>query len=220
MLPAVGLAAALTQFAETTQGIVRRSYDAGDFLFRQDDPAATLTCIISGHVRVFLLSADGRDRTIRLLGPNDLVGDSAFYLQTAQDGFAEAFEGPVETLQISRVAYRTLLRERPDLCESLLSAQARSTRALTQAIERQTFQDLRERVQMVLIGAAGRYGTAGPDGVIIGMHLTHETIASMVGATRTRVSLCLSALQREGFYRVVDQRIVLSPWAAGMVLPP
>ena len=62
------------------------------------------------------------------------------------------------------------------------STLARTTTALTEALEDQTFQDLRERVQTVLLGIAGRYGRAGADGVTIHMHLTHETIASIVGA--------------------------------------
>jgi len=219
-LPASQLAAALTQIVGMTCGVKRRRFDAGDFLFRQDEPALWLFYVLAGHVRFFLLSPDGRERTLRILGPADLAGDYTFYLRGTYDAYAEAFEGPVEAYQINRSGYEALLCRQPELYGELLASLARTTRVLTQIIERQTFQDLRERVQMALISAAGRYGRAGPEGVLIDLHLTHETIASMVGATRTRVSICLSALQREGFYHVADQRIVLSPWAAGLVLPP
>jgi CRP/FNR family transcriptional regulator len=219
-LPAAKLATTLTQLARSACGVTWRRFDAGDFLFRQDEPARQLFFLLAGHVRFFLLSQDGRERTLRFLGPGDLAGDASFYLRAAYCANAEAFEGPVEAYGIRRTGYEALLCQHPELYEELLISLSRTALTLTRIIETQAFQDLRERVQMALIRAAGRYGRAGPDGVVIDMHLTHETIASMVGATRSRVSVCLSALQREGFYRVVDQRIVLSLWAAGLVLPP
>lgn len=200
--------------------VVRRAFDAGELLFRQDEPPDWLFYIESGYVRIFLLAADGRERTVRILGPGDLAGDYSFYLQTHHNTFAEAFDGPVATFQVNRPDLETLLCAYPELYQSLLKSLARTTLALTDIIEGQTFRDLRERVQMALLALAGRHGTVGSSGVIINIHLTHETISTFVGATRTRVSICLSDLQREGFYTVINQRIVISPWAAGLVLPP
>ena len=218
--PPTPLGVALSRLLGTSCGVTQRSLAPGEFLFHQDDPSQWLFYVVSGHVRVYLLSEDGRERTLRILSPGELAGDYAFYLRRSHSGFAQAFDGPVTTYQISRAGYETLMHRQPELYETLLRTLARTTQALTEALEHQTFQDLRERVQAVLLGIAGRHGQAGPEGVTIHMHLTHETIASIAGATRTRVSLCLSELQREGFYRVVDQRIVLSLWAAGLILPP
>lgn len=218
--PAGDLATVLAQLARSGCGVTRRCLAPGDFLFRPDEPARHLFFVLAGHLRFFLLSPDGRERTLRLLGPGDLAGDDAFHLRAVYHGFAEAFEGPAEVYQISRSGLENLLRQDPRLYDHLLASLCRTVRTLTQIIETQTFQDLRERVQVALIAAAGRYGRAEPDGVVIEMHLTHETIATLVGGTRTRVSVCLSALQREGFYHVADGRIVLSPWAAGLVLAP
>jgi CRP/FNR family transcriptional regulator len=214
------LGAALDLLRDAIPGLLRRDFGAGDFLYRQEEPADRLFYVQSGHVRVFLLSTDGRERTLRILGPGELAGDYAFYLRRNHNAFAQAFDGPVTAYQISRPAYEALLQARPELYPTLLKIIAHTTFVLTETIEGQTFKDLRERVQRALLRAAGRYGTVGPDGVVINIHLTHETIASVVGATRTRVSVCLSELQHEGFYRVVDQRIVLSSWAAGLILPP
>lgn len=218
--PPTPLGAALNHLLDTSCGVMQRRFAAGEFLFHQDDPPQWLFYVVSGHVRVYLLSEDGRERTLRLLSPGELAGDYAFYLRRPHNAFAQAFDGPVTTYQISRAGYETLMHRQPELYETLLRTLSRTTEVLIEALEHQTFQDLRERVQAVLLGIAGRHGQAGPDGVTIHMHLTHETIASIAGATRTRVSVCLSELQREGFYRVVDQQIVLSLWAAGLILPP
>lgn len=218
--PCTSLAAALDLLQHASAGVRRRIFCAGDLLFQQEEPANWLYYIQSGYVRIFLSAADGRERTIRLLGPGDFAGDDAFYLDKAHHSFAQAFEGPVVTYQISHLAFEELLREQPELYQVLLARLAETTLILTDIIEDQTFKDLRERVQITLLYTAGHYGTVGPDGVTINIHLTHEMIASMAGATRTRVSMCMSELQRAGFYHIANQRIVLSSWAAGLVLPP
>jgi CRP/FNR family transcriptional regulator, cyclic AMP receptor protein len=217
---AVRLVSALTQSAGRVEGIVLRRIHEKECLYNQKDPANWFFYILSGHVRTYILSEEGRERTLRILGPDDLAGEDAFYLQSTYIDYADAFEGPVELIQVSRAGYHALLSRWPELYEELLACLAGVIRELIQAIEMQTFQDLRGRVQMALIGAAGRYGRVGPDGVVIDINLTHETIASLVGATRTRVSICLSELQHEGFYHVANQCIVLSPWVVGLVLPP
>jgi CRP/FNR family transcriptional regulator, cyclic AMP receptor protein len=216
----VRLVSALAQSVGRVEGIVKRRFVEGECLFSQKEPADRLFYVLSGHVRIYILSEDGRDRTLRILDSLDLAGEDAFYLRAEYSYFAEAFEGPVELFQISRAGYQALLKRWPELYEELLASLAGAIRELTQTIEMQTFQDLRGRVQMALIAAAGRYGRVEPGGVVIDINLTHETIASVVGATRTRVSVCLSELQQEGFYHVANQHIVLSPWAAGLVLPP
>lgn len=218
--PANALGAALRHLLGSHAGVTQRSLGAGEFLYHQDDAADCLYFVVAGHLRVYLLSDDGRERTLRILDAGELAGDHEFYLCERHPAFAEAFDGPALVYRVSRPAYDALLRRQPELYEALLRSLAQTTQMLTGALERQTFQDLRQRVQAILIGTAGRHGELRPDGVLIHMHLTHETIASIAGATRTRVSVCLSDLQREGFYRVVDQHILLAPWAVGLILPP
>lgn len=201
-------------------GIVQRVLGPDEYLFNQNEPARYLYFIDSGYIRFFILSDDGRERTLRIIGPGELAGEEGFYLRGEYTGYAEAFEGPVVLYQLNRMGYEAIVRRWPAIYEDLLASLAKNNLELTQTIEIQSFQDLRSRVQAALIGTAGRYGRVGPAGVVIDVHLTHETIASMVGATRTRVSVCLSSLQHEGFYKIIDQRIVLSPWAVGLVPVP
>jgi len=218
--PPTSLGAALKRLQGTCSGVHRRRYGEGEFLFRQAEEARWLFYVLSGHVRVFLLAPDGRERTVRILGPGELAGDYSFYLCQPHNAYAQAFDGPVVACQISRLAFDALLEARPELYGELVQILANTTLILTDIIEDQTFKILRERVQIALLGLAGRHGTVDREGVVIDIHLTHEMIASIVGASRPRVSVCLSELQHEGFYRVIDQRIVLSSWAAGLVLPP
>lgn len=214
------LAAVLDHTNGSKCGVSRREYCAGELIFRQEEPADGLFFVRSGLVRIYLLAEDGRERTVQILGPGDVAGDSAFYLHSSHHTYAQAFDGPVEVYCISRAAFDTLTRAQPELYQSLLRSLAKKMLDMTETIEGQTFKALRERVQMVLLRIAGAYGRVCPEGVVIEIHLTHEMIASMVGAARSRVSVCLSELQREGFYHISNQHIVLSSWAAGLVLPP
>ncbi|MBN1317583.1 MAG: Crp/Fnr family transcriptional regulator [Anaerolineales bacterium] len=201
-------------------GVNKRFLRQDDFLFHQEEPTDHIYYIISGHIRLFMLASDGRERTLRILGSGDLAGDYAFYLNKPHNSYAQAFDGPVEVYTINRMALSTLLRSQPLLYQDLLRLLADMTLKLAETIEDQTFKDLRERVQIALLDIAGRHGVVTILGVEINLHLTHEMIASIVGASRPRVSICLRELQFEGFYRVINQHIVLSTWAVGLVLPP
>ena len=142
LTPPTPLGAALSALLGTSSGVTQRSFDAGEFLYRQEDPAQWLFYLVTGHVRIFLLSEDGRERTLRILSPDELVGDYTFYLRRPHNAFAQAFDGPVTAYQIGRAGYDALVHRQPELYETLLRALARTTEALTEALEHQTFQDL------------------------------------------------------------------------------
>ncbi|MDY7042458.1 MAG: Crp/Fnr family transcriptional regulator [Chloroflexota bacterium] len=197
-----------------------RSYARGDVIYTQDEPASQLFYIIEGRVRIYILSPDGRERTFLIVGAGDLLGDVSFYLDSKTLANAEAFDKIVYTYQIAREGFDLLLDESPELSRTLLASLAQKTRWLAQEIADQSFHDVRGRVQVALIRLAGQHGTLTKQGITIDMRITHDELAKLVGANRATVSACLSELQRDGFYQVVDQRIVLAPWAAGQLLPP
>jgi len=212
--------AALAELARAASGVQPRRFERGELLFRQDELGDALFYILQGSVRIYLLSAGGQERSLLILGPGETVGDISFQLQERHTTYAEAFGGPVELFEIGVQGYEMLLQACAPAGREFLKALARKARWLTQQIAEQSFLDVRARVQVALIRLAGQHGRPGPGGIVIDMPITHESLAALVGANRTTVSSCLSILHHEGFYSVVNQRIVLSPWGAGLVIPP
>jgi CRP/FNR family cyclic AMP-dependent transcriptional regulator len=218
--PADTLPALLAELARTPEYVVLRHYAQGDLLYRQGEVNPYLFYDVKGRVRIYVLSPDGHERSLFILGAGDLLNDVAFYLRSEQPASAEAFESCVEAYEISQVGFERALAAAPCFAHFFLTGLARKTLLLTQELISSSFQDVQGRVQLTLIRLANHHGIVTPQGIAIGMRVTHEEIAKLVGANRGTVSTCMSELQRQGFYRVVDQRIVLASWAMGQVLPP
>jgi len=215
-----GLQRALEALASRAAGVSRRRFGRGEMLYCQDDPAGCFFFLSAGRARTFVLSPEGREKTLLIAGAGDLVGDVPFYLGCPHLESAEAFGAEVEAYQIDSSGLGELLDRHPSLARALLANLAARARLLAQELVSQSFEGVRGQLQLALLQLAGKYGRVTSAGVAIDMRLTHEELAKLVGANRATVSACLSQLQREGFCRVIDQRIVLAPWAAGQLLPP
>jgi CRP/FNR family cyclic AMP-dependent transcriptional regulator len=218
--PQASLETELAALATAMAGVEYKRFEKAEMLYRQDDLASCMFYIREGRVRIYMLSAEGKEKTTLFAGPGDMLGDVSFYLEERHLAYAEAFSPVVEVYQIDHEALGPLLSTSSDLANALLVNLSVRTRRVAEELASQTFLDMRGQIQVTLVQLAGQYGIVTPDGVAIDMHLTHEELAKLVGGNRARVSMCLSQLQRDGFYRVIRGRIVLAPWAAGQLLPP
>jgi len=218
--PPALLQAALFDLSQTTSQVVLRRYTRGDLLYRQGEFATALYYITKGRVRTFVITLEGREKTLLIASAGDVLNDVAFYLGCEQQTSAGALDRGVEAYQIGQAGFERLLTAMPDMARFLLGSLAAKTSSLISDITNQSFHDVRSRVQLALIHLAKQHGVITPQGVRIELRITHETIASLVGANRSHVSTCLSALQHDGFYQVIDERIVLAPWVVGQRLPP
>lgn len=214
------LQAVLAELPRSPDYVLLKHFDLGECVYRQGEAATHLFYILKGRVRTYVLSPDGKEKTFFIVGAGDVLNDADFYVQRPHATNAEAFERRVEVYQIGRAGFELIVQQHPELNQFLLSNLAAKANWLAEEIMRQSFHDVRGRVQLTLIQLAQQHGMLTAHGLAIDLRITHETIARLVGANRVTVSACLSDLQRDGFYQVIDQRIVLAPWAIGQTLPP
>ena len=72
------------------------------------------------------------------------------------------------------------------------------------------FRSNRERLIFLLLELAEKYGQAASEGVRIGIKLSHQDLASIIGSTRETVTVVLSELQTEGYLIVRRRQIILA----------
>lgn len=210
----------LAKHASNSGPISLRHFQGETFIYRQGDSAEFMYYILQGRVRSFIYSQDGREKTILILGGGDLLGVAPFYLEGPYLDNAIVFDGSITLYRIDREGFNSLLENEPAAAKILLVDLAARINLLEKEIASQSFLDVRGRLQLALAQLAERYGIVKQDGVLINLHITHEQLAQLIGANRATVSACLSQLQRDGFYQMVGQHIMLAPWAAGKLLLP
>lgn len=168
----------------------------GEKIYAQGDKASAAFFIKSGRVKVVVLSAQGREAVVALLANGDFFGEGCLTGQKTRTASVVALED-CRVIQIEKTAVQNLLRDDPEFSEVFIAhLLARSTRVEEDLID-QLFNSSEKRLARALLLLAN-FGTDGPQMPIV-TKLSHETLADMIGATRSRISTFMNKFRRLGF---------------------
>lgn len=167
-------------------GAVRwRRYRRGEVVFREGAPVEALFLLRSGRVRVVTYGKDGREHTFRILEPGELFPHAGLVGGGGYPATAEVLEDAVLGV-VTRQAVLDLAATDGRVALALLRDLEDKIRVLQDKIRALALQDLRSRVLHVLMQHVGE-------------HLTHQEIASIVGAARESVSRVIADFKRRGW---------------------
>lgn len=186
------------------QGATRRgglivttvSYRGGDEIFAPGGGADNVYRVASGYVRLYKVLADGRSINLAMLGPGEY-----FAQDLDEDGYtsgviAEAMSDTVVEL-IDRVNFDEQIVNNPHLAQEMIDSQARQLGALHMLVEHLLARDTGVRLATTLLQLADGFGTERSDGrVTIGLPITHQSLANMIGSNRVTVTRKLLELQQ------------------------
>lgn len=166
-------------------------------LFSQGDRADAVFYLQSGHAKLTVLSKTGKEATITLLGSGDFVGEEAI---AAVCGLRMATATAITdcvALRIDREAMVRVMHEENTFSDLFLSfLLARSMRTQADLVD-QLFNSSEKRLARVLLLMA-EFGKPGEPETLI-PPITQETLAEMVGTTRSRVSFFMNRFRKMGF---------------------
>jgi CRP/FNR family cyclic AMP-dependent transcriptional regulator len=188
-------------FTPILPSLSRRRYREGEYIWHIGDPADEMSVVITGEVLVSSIGADGDQFILEAYVRGDTIGQLPFFEPAGERLFDATAGRDTECLVATRHAVLALLRARPQLMIRMLSVYSKWIRTRDVYARDAAFQNLSGRVACKLVELANRYGETSPDGVLIPIRLTQETVANMLGASRENVSRALARLTREGEVR-------------------
>ncbi len=171
-------------------------YPENKAVFVQGDPADAVFFIHEGKVKLSVLSKDGKEAVVGLLGSGDFFGEGCLTAQVVRMSSATA----IMDCMIVRMEKSTMidaLRDERELSSVFIShLLARNVRIEEDLVD-QLFNSSEKRLARILLLLAnfGKDGT--PQEVI--PKISQETLAEMVGTTRSRVSTFMNKFRRLGF---------------------
>jgi CRP-like cAMP-binding protein len=151
--------------------------------------------VASGYVRLYKILHDGRSINLAILGPGE------YFTQDPQldgsDGFtAEAIAETVVDV-IERGAFDERIGEDARLAREVIASQAHQIATLHQLVEHLLARDTGVRLATTLLRLADGFGTPRSDGrIAIGLPITHQGLANMIGSNRVTVTRKLLELQQ------------------------
>jgi CRP/FNR family transcriptional regulator, cyclic AMP receptor protein len=165
--------------------------------FSQGDPADSVFYLQKGRAKITVVSATGKEATITFLSAGDFVGEEAL---AAMAGKRLATATAITTcisLKINREDMIRVMHEEHDFSDVFLKfLLARSMRTQADLVD-QLFNSSEKRLARILLLMA-EFGKPGEDEPFI-PKISQETLAEMIGTTRSRVSYFMNRFRKLGF---------------------
>ena len=180
-------------------GLGRRTvqFETGENLFSQGDPADSVFYLQKGRAKLSVVSTTGKEATITLLATHDFVGEEAL---AGVPGLRLATATTItacSALKIMRDEMVRVMHEEHAFSDLFLSfLLARSMRIQADLVD-QLFNSSEKRLARILLLMA-EFGKPGEPETLI-PHVTQETLAEMIGTTRSRVSFFMNRFRELGF---------------------
>lgn len=202
------------ELAELSRLGRHRTLRRGQSLVLTGELGTAVLVLRSGRLKLSHLSAEGRELILSLLEPGDL-------LVTRSDGAAKGSEPIVEALDdahllgVGHQDFEAFLRTRPAVACTVIRQLASRVRDLEERMEEMAFKDIPARLATTLLRLAAAYGSREPSGgVAVGLQVTQQELANLIGASREMVNHALSHWKREGVIELHGRSIVIRRAAA------
>jgi CRP-like cAMP-binding protein len=179
-------------------GLARKvvSYRRGEVVFTQGDPCDHVLYIQKGGVKLSVLSKTGREAVVAMLGPGEFFGEGCLAGQPFRMGSATATTDSV-VLRVDKDHMVRLLHKQHTLSDRFIAHMlARNIRIEEDLID-QLFNSSEKRLARTLLLLA-RYGKHDKPVRAVPL-ISQETLAEMVGTTRSRVNFFMKKFERLGF---------------------
>jgi len=190
--PAFDVQAFLTS-ARVSPRTVR--FASGAVIFAQGAQANSVFFVQEGGIKLSVLSSGGKEAVVAMLGPGDFLGEGCLAAQPLRMGTATA----VMLSALLRIPKRDMIRmlhEYPAFSDRFLSHMLTRNIRIEEDLVAQLFNSSEKRLARTLLLLA-RYGTEDAVQRVL-PQLSQETLAEMVGTTRSRVNFFMNKFRKLG----------------------
>jgi CRP/FNR family cyclic AMP-dependent transcriptional regulator len=188
--------------------VVPRQFPRDTVLFFEGDPSDSLHLILSGAVKVYRTSPEGHERILKILGPQEIVGELAMLDGEPRSASVAALDD-TRTLSLSRRDFEGFVAERPAFLWKVLESLCDRLRHTNGEMTEMVFRSVPYRLLYRLAQLCRTHGETSPAGCRIRVKLTTADLAAMVGSGRETVGRLLERFQEEGLIRRVRDELVV-----------
>jgi CRP/FNR family cyclic AMP-dependent transcriptional regulator len=179
-----------------TVGKRELNFRKGEKIFAQGDRADSIYFIQSGRIKITVVSAGGKEAVLAMAGPHDFFGEGALVNQSLRVSTATTLE-PSTIFRIEKGTMIRSLHEQPELSEKFTALLLTRNINLEEDLCDQLFNHSEKRLARVLLKLARlRENDLAQDASI--PMLSHETLAEMVGTTRSRITHFMNKFRTMG----------------------
>lgn len=184
-----------TFFARVGPGKSILEYRKNQIIFAQGEAADTVFYIQEGRVKLTVLSAQGKEAVVAILEPGQFFGESCLNGHTLRIATTTAMMDCVIT-SITRVAMLEELHREPRFSQLFMSYLLNRNSRIEEDLIDQLFNSSEKRLARLLLLLANFGKDSTPQPIVSG--ISQETLAEMIGTTRSRVSYFMNKFRKLG----------------------
>jgi CRP/FNR family cyclic AMP-dependent transcriptional regulator len=183
-----------------TAGVARRmkEFNKAEAIYSQGDAATNVFYLQKGIVRLSVVSEGGKEAVVATLGPGDFFGEGCLAGQSIRMGTAVAIS-PVTALLIEKEEMFRILHEQQALSDKFIAFMLARNIRIEEDLVDQLFNSSEKRLARTLLLLA-RYGKDDSPHAVLPA-ISQETLAEMIGTTRSRVNFFMNKFRKLGFIK-------------------
>ncbi|MFZ2069684.1 MAG: Crp/Fnr family transcriptional regulator [Xanthobacteraceae bacterium] len=186
----------ITFFDAAAKGRTILKHHKREIIFTQGDDADAVFYIKRGKIKVTVVSKQGKEAVVAILGVDEFVGEGCLIGQPKRLATASAMSDCV-TMRVDKTEIQRLLRQEPAFSQMFVSHILARTARVEEDLVDQLFNSTEKRLARLLLLLAN-FGKEGKPEPLMAK-ITQETLAEMIGTTRSRVSHFMNKFREAGF---------------------
>lgn len=182
--------------------VFEKKFGKGDIVLDEGEPADAIYFVISGAVKTFRTSVDGKEQVLDIVRPGDSFNDVAIFDNGTNLASAQAM-GPVIIYGILKSDLLSFLRDQPGAALNIAGILAARLRYFVSLIDDLSFKPVVSRVAKILLEYGG-------NGAGSGQRITQQDMAAIVGTVREVIGRSLKTLERDDIIKMDRHRIIIT----------
>jgi len=175
-------------------------------IFSEGETAKGFYLVISGKIKIFKISQDGKEHILHIFGPGEPVGEVPVFSDQDYPAFAETLKES-HLLYFPRNRFLDLAKERPQILLNMLATLSIRLRQFAQKIERLSLKEVASHLAEVLLEMA-RDAEPTTDNMVE-LTITKGQLASQIGTTPETLSRTFQKLGSQGLIQVDRKRVAI-----------
>ncbi len=201
--------ASSSAIATLGNGAQMASFRARQVVYLPGDRAAGIHFLANGRVKISKVTRDGKELTLAYRAGGDFFGETCLLDGRPREEMVEAME-PCTTVEVTQEALDEVLKNNVDVAYQFVRTLITRRRDLETKVEQLIFKDVGSKLAELLLRLGEEHGIENKKGLVLGLKITHQEMANLIGSTRETVSLTLSQFKRKGFIATEGRKVILA----------
>ncbi|GIW22874.1 MAG: Crp/Fnr family transcriptional regulator [Candidatus Sericytochromatia bacterium] len=183
-----------------------RFFEKGKIIFYEEDLGTSFYIIVSGQVKIVMVSNEGKEHILGLLKERDFFGEISLLDGEPRSATAIALED-TETITITRDDFTRLLRSNPDISLKIMFTLCKRLRKADKQVESLAFLSAQGRVARVILDLADERGEEKDNKIVIYHRMTRQELANIAGTSRETLTRVLMDFNDNKIINIGKNRI-------------